>query len=231
VRAKTVQKAEAIELRKKGLSYSEILDEIHVSGSSLSLWLHNVNLKNEHKLRLIEKGDAARRLGSATLKRMRIMRTKEIVERSRLEIGNLSKNDLMLIGVSLHWAEGSKQKENDPSKEVVFSNSDPRMIKIYLKWLNECLGIHPGEIVFEIYIHETHKKSIAELASYWSKVTEFPILKFSKVYFKKNKVHSFRKNRGLNYSGVLRISVRKSTDLNRKIMGWIEGICLQSGVA
>jgi len=231
VKAKSVQKAKAIELRKKGFSYSEILKKVHVSQSSLSLWLHNVNLNNKHKLRLIEKGVVARKLGSAALKRTRVVRTKEIIEKSKSEIKKITQNDLMLIGISLYWAEGGKQKEHNPSKEVVFSNSDPVMVKIYLKWLEKCLKIPSSKIVFETYIHETHKKSIAELSKYWSNVTEFPLSKFGKVYYKKNKVHSIRKNRGPDYSGVLRISVRKSTDLNRKIKGWIEGICLQSGVA
>jgi hypothetical protein len=38
-----------------------------------------------------------------------------------------------------------------------------------------------------------------------------------------------RKSR-INYYGQLRIVVKKSTDLNRKVAGWIEGICVKSGV-
>lgn len=50
----------------------------------------------------------------------------------------------------------------------------------------------------------------------------------SKIYLKKNKVNSYRKNKGEGYHGVLRITVKKSTDLNRKVMGLVEGICLHS---
>lgn len=133
-------------------------------------------------------------------------------------------NPLWLIGTILYWAEGHKQKEHDPSKEVIFTNSDPEMIKIFLLWLKKCLGIENNQVVFEIYIHETYHKKVEKLCLYWSKVTESPRSKFKKIYFKKNKVRSFRKNRGENYYGVLRISIRKSTDLNRRITGWIKGI-------
>lgn len=228
---KLKEKAKAIELRRKGFSYSEIQKKVHVSNSSLSLWLKNINLTSAQKKRLIRKGNLARGLGSVTLKLMRIKKTKEIVEAARLEIKQIDNESLNLIGITLYWAEGSKQKVHDPSKEVIFSNSDPYMIKIYLKWLRECLLISEDRIVFEIYIHKSHNKSVQNLAKYWSVITGFPKKSFSKVYYKENKIHSLRKNRGPDYSGVLRISVRKSTDLNRKIQGWIKGVCFQSGVA
>lgn len=104
------------------------------------------------------------------------------------------------------------------------------MIEIYLKWLQTNLKIPKDRFVLEIYIHKTYKSNKLDLINYWSNVTGFPPQRFDKIRYKKNKVHSYRKNRGNNYWGVLRIRLRKSTDLNRKITGWIEGICLQCGV-
>ena len=228
--SKTAQRFQAVKLRKKGFSYSEILETVHVSQSSLSLWLHSIKLDRKQKLRLTHKSDLARKRGSQTLKNNRIARTVEIIEKAKSEIGILNNKQLMLIGIALYWAEGSKQKDHDPSKELVFSNSDPKMIRLYLKWLTECLFVPVERIVFEIYIHKSHKKSPQDLAKHWSEITGFTQSKFVRVYFKKNKIHSIRKNRGTDYSGVLRISVTKSTDLNRKVQGWIQGICLTSGV-
>jgi hypothetical protein len=217
-------KAKAVEFRRKGFSYSEILRHVHVSQSSLSLWLKDIKLTDEQKIRLDEKGNQARKLGSMALKADRIKRTKNIVSRAKSEIKTIDKKDLMLIGIILYWAEGSKQKEHNVSKEVTFSNSDPRMIQVYIKWLIKCLEISTNRIAFEIYIHKSHRKTISELKSYWSGVTGFPESKFGRVYFKKNKIHTIRKNRGPDYSGVLRICIKKSTDLNRKIYGWVEGV-------
>ncbi len=222
---KSVVKEKAISLRKQGLSYSEISQSIHVPRSTLSYWLVGIKLSKKQKQRLDGKMELNRRLGSKTLKSIRLEKTKRIVRKANSEIKNLRTKDLMLIGTTLYWAEGSKQKEHDPSKEVVFSNSDPLMVRVFLKWLRDCLNISNEDIVFEIYIHETYKRTIKELFKYWSKVTSFPLHKFTKVYFKRNKVHTFRRNRGENYHGVLRITVKRSTDLNRKITGWTEGIC------
>ncbi len=224
---KTEQKLQAIKLRKKGFSYSEIIKSVRVSQSSLSLWLHDMELTKSQRLRLSKKGDLARKLGSGALHEQRILKTKLIVKKAVSEIKNLDKNDLMLIGITLYWAEGNKQKEHNPSTEVIFSNSDPKMIQVYLMWLKVCLKIPDDRLVFEIYIHKTYRKTEGDLKRHWSLVTNIPVSKFNKIYYKKNKTHSYRRNRGPEYNGVLRIKIRKSTDLNRKIAGWIQGVCLQ----
>jgi hypothetical protein len=219
------KREEVIRFRKQGFSYSEIRRFVHASKSSLSLWLRDIVLSDDQVKRLRRKGDVARLLGSKALKEARIRKQKLIINDAISEVKPLSGTDLWLIGVVLYWAEGSKQKEYNPSQRVCFSNSDPAMLKIFLKWLRDCLCVNPEDIVFEIYIHETYQRTREELSKYWSKVTNYPLNKFNTIYYKKNKVHSYRKNRGEGYHGVLRISVKKSTDLNRKITGWIYGVC------
>lgn len=65
---------------------------------------------------------------------------------------------------------------------------------------------------------------------FWSKVVNTDKSKFKYIYFKKNKVNTKRKNIGNGYNGLLRVRVRKSSSLNRKIAGWIEGIDAYCGV-
>lgn len=227
MRRKTEQKEIALNLRKRGYSYSEILKVVKVSRSSLSEWLRHVEISNTQIEKLRSKNAKARSLGSIALKDIRIKKTKQIFDKSISEIKHLGKEHLKVIGAVLYWAEGSKQNENKPSKELIFTNSDPRMIKVYLLWLQICLFIKNEDVVFEIYIHETYNKTKEDLIRYWSEVSNFPTDNFKKIYVKKNKVNSFRKNRGKEYSGVLRITVKRSTDLNRKVTGWIHGICNQ----
>lgn len=223
-------KVRAIKLRKKGLSYSEIREHLPIAKTTLSLWLRDIQLTKKQKERLKQKGGQFQHLACAAHRRKRIEKTKRIVKKARSEIKASDKNTLHIIGVVLYWAEGSKQKAHSPSVGVIFSNTDLLMVRIYIKWLKECLELSDKELVFEIYIHESYKKSQQDLIKYWSRVTGFPTQRFDKIRLKKNKVKSYRKNRGDNYWGVFRIRVRKSTDLNRKISGWIEGVCLQCGV-
>ncbi|MDO8452721.1 MAG: hypothetical protein Q7S79_03130, partial [bacterium] len=86
------------------------------------------------------------------------------------------------------------------------------------------------DLSFSIYIHETHKNSLRPVKRYWSSVTGFSLTKFDKIYFKHNTFNNYRKNRGIDYKGQLRVRVLKSTNLNRTIAAWILGIGNQCGV-
>ena len=121
-----------------------------------------------------------------------------------------------------------EQKENNPSQKVRFSNSDPGMIKLFIKWLAETCSASLEDLNFEIYIHET--ANIEEAQKYWSNILNLPLSKFQKTRLKKHKIKTNRKNINKDYHGLLTISVKRSTNLNRKITGWVEGICKNCGV-
>lgn len=221
-------RSNAIALRKKGWSYSEILKRVPVAKSTLSLWLRGVNLSKKQKQKLTRKKLKAAHRGGKVKKNKRIALTKKIKKQARDEIGGFNKRDLWLVGIALYWAEGSKQKENNPSQGLVFSNSDPLMLKVFLKWLLSCLKIKKNDIKFEIYLNKNFLMNLHSIKRFWSGETGFPIERFSKIYFKKNKINN-KKKFNLNYFGLIRIKVKNSTNLNRRISGWIEGICNNAG--
>lgn len=224
MQGKIVEKNKAIELRKQGLSYREILEIIPVAKSSLSLWLKSVGLSKGQKQRLTDKRLASALRGARRKKEIRIALTNEIKNKARGEIGKLIKRELWLIGVALYWGEGSKEKDYRPGSSLQFSNSDSHMIKIYLTWLSEIIKIPKERIIFDIYIHENHKDNTNRVINYWSDCTGFSKDNFIHVYFKKNKIKTKRKNVGDNYYGLLRVGVKNSSSLNRRVAGWIEGI-------
>lgn len=224
MKAKIEHQQKAIELRKQGLSYREILEQIPVAKSSLSLWLRSVKLLKKQKYRLTEKRLAAVRLGGAVKRQIRLDLTKQIKDKARKEIGKLSKRELWLIGIALYWAEGSKEKDYRPGSGIKFTNSDPYMAGLFLKWLLEIIKLPREDIYIDITLHESSKHRVKEVIGYWSKYTNFPEKEFKHIYFKKNKINTKRKNIGENYFGLIRIVVRKSSGLNRQIQGWTEGI-------
>lgn len=225
---KSILKKKAVKLRRKGLSYSEILKQIPVAKSTLSLWLRSVNLSTEQTQRLTEKKLLAIQKGSQSRRAWRVTKTKFIKEQAHLEIKNkirkIDNRDLLLMGIMLYWAEGAKDKEYNPGQSVIFSNSDPQMIKLFLRWINNCLQITNENIKFSIYIHENHKHVIENVKAFWSNKTGFPIGEFDKIYYKKHKIKIHRKNIKESYNGLLRIRILKSSAINRKISGWIEEI-------
>lgn len=222
--SKEQEKQLAIRLRRKGFSYSEILKRIPVAKSTLSLWLRYVGLAKIQRQRLTEKRLRAAIRGAHAKREERLKNIKEIKEAAFRDIKTINRRELWLIGTMLYWAEGSKEKEANPGLSIEFGNSDPYMIKLFLKWLFDVFGLSRDRIKFEIYIHENHRPRMNMVKRYWANITGFNLINFQTVYFKKHKIATNRKNVGRNYHGLLRIRVRASSSLNRKIAGWIEGI-------
>ena len=170
----------AIDMRKRGLSYSEIENRLHIPKSTLSSWLKNIELTQEQMKKLNDKKITTAK--SNALKK--ISKTSKLIEEikssSAQDIKELSKKELWLVGIMLYWKNGNK---NDMRKGVHFSSSDPTMIKLFLKWLKEIGRINDGEIKFEIFLKSNHKdkNDLKEKAvSYWSEVSGFPKTDFKK---------------------------------------------------
>lgn len=220
------QKIKAIKLRKEGMSYSEILKIVPVAKSTLSIWLKSVDLSKPQQQRLTAKKLAAGKRGGAARKETRINTTAEIVSRSEKQIGAITRRELFLIGAVLYWAEGTKEKEGTPGSGIQFTNSDPKMLKIFLLWLRSVCMIDEEKIHFQIYLHETSVARVREVVKYWARNLGISDDKLGTVYFKKNKLATNRKNTGELYFGVIKIKVRQSSGLVRSVSGWVNGISL-----
>lgn len=221
---KASHKEKAIKLRKQGHSYSDILKVVPVAKSTLSVWLRDVGLSKPQQQRLTAKKLAAAKRGGAARNKTRIDTTAEIVDRSKKQIGVVSKRELFLIGAVLYWAEGTKEKDGTPGSGIQFTNSDPKMLRIFLLWLRSVCMIDEEKIHFQVYIHETNNSRVREVVEYWSKNLNVTEDRLSKIYYKRNKVLTNRKNTGEYYFGLVRIKVRRSSGLVRSISGWVSGI-------
>lgn len=219
---KVLEREKAIKLRRRGLSYSEILKIVPVAKSTLSLWLRSVGLSKRQKQRLTNKKLAAMQRGWEKVRQSRMDRVREIKSLAEKEIGHINKRELWLLGIALYWAEGSKERERSIGQRIAFNNSDPLMIRLFVKWLKECCFIKNEDIKYELYIHENSFNKLETVKMYWAKVLGNPI---DVVYFKKNKQSVYRRNTGEDYYGLVRVTVKKSSYLNRKISGWVNGVC------
>ena len=99
---KLKEKEIAIKLRKKGLSYNEILRKVPVAKSSLSLWLQSVGLSKKQKQRLTKKKIASALRGALSRKNQRLDIVKRISGAAKDEIGKINKRELWLIGATLY---------------------------------------------------------------------------------------------------------------------------------
>ncbi|EKD43251.1 MAG: hypothetical protein ACD_72C00390G0002 [uncultured bacterium] len=209
---KLEQRKIAETLRKNGASYGEILELIKVSKSTLSLWLRNITLTNEQKNKLYK---IPRQINAYNLAKKnqdkKILITKIILDESILEVEKLIDNKLFLAGLMLYWAEGDKA---EMIEAVKFTNSDPIMIKLMMRWFREICEVPEEKIRIALNIHELHNQK--EIENYWSKITEIPLSQFNKTFVKPSAL-TFKRN--LLYNGTCSIRV-SNKNLFRKIKGW-----------
>jgi hypothetical protein len=90
---------------------------------------------------------------------------------------SIQDNRLKLAGIMLYWAEGSKGGKNNT---VDFCNSNPEMIKVFLKFLRNICNIDEKRLRVLIYCHSN--QDIDVLLNYWYKLTKIPLNQFVKPY-------------------------------------------------
>ena len=220
-------KERAINLRKKGYSYSEILKEISVAKSTLSDWLHSVGISKKQKQRLTEKKLASMKRGWEKMHQLRMERWMKIKKEAEKEIRKISRKEFWLLGIALYWAEGAKEKEYGSSTSIKFSNSDIKMILLFRKWLYEFFKTPKENIKYELYIHE--KADWLSAKKFWASKLDISSESI-RVYFKPYNPNPKRKNIGADYHGLIRVTVSDSISLVRKISGWVDGVCKNCGV-
>jgi len=216
-------KIRAIELRKEGKTYSEIRAEIPVAKSTLSDWLGSVGLTKPQKQRITLLKKKAQSLGAKARRDKRLREVEELLVQGIKDIGKLSKRELWLIGIALHWAEGSKQNARSPSTGIVFGNSDPKMIQVFIFWLKS-FGITLDEMVFSLYVHTSRKVEVESFKGWWGDVLSIDTERIDQICFKKGNPKTLRTNVGDLYHGLIRIRVKSSTVLNRQVNGWFNAI-------
>jgi predicted transcriptional regulator len=214
--------AKARRLREQGLGYNQIAAELGVSKSSVSLWVRDLprpeRLSYEERCRRVAEG--VRRYWAAE-RLVREAKREAQREAARAaaaaEIGRLTHRELLAVGAIAYWCEGAKNKPYHRHDRVTFMNSDPGLVTLFLRFL-DAAGVDRNMIVYRVCIHETADVTGAE--HFWLEVTGAEPEQFRKPTIKRHQPRTIRKNVGVDYRGCLRVEVRRSTDLYRRIEGW-----------
>lgn len=229
MRAKHLEREQAIALRRQGLSYSEIRRRVPVSKSSLSVWLRSVGLLEWQQQRLSEKKLAAAGSGGRKRHDQRVLRTKRTIEQALSEGQQyLQTKDIdWLTGVVLYWAEGSKPKPWNHAEQLSFTNMDATTILIMRRWLERYCAARPTDISYALYIHVG--ADIRGAQEFWLSKLEIDSEQL-RTYFKKHNPSPRRQNVGREYHGIMRMRVRRSAGLNHRVTGWIQAVARHCGV-
>jgi transcriptional regulator with XRE-family HTH domain len=223
-KAKDDLRARARELRRQGLVYNEIAAKLGVSKSSVSLWVRNIPRSETLSYEESRARQAAGVSAYWDAERKRREQSRAAVsEAAADQIGLLSDREILIAGAVAYWCEGAKNKPYRRSDRIDFINSDPQLVKLFLRFL-ETAGVSRDRLIFKVSIHETADPVAAQ--QFWRKVIGFEDVNFKPPLIKRHKPLTVRKNTGDDYHGCLRILVRRSIGLYRQIEGWASAVMM-----
>lgn len=217
--AKPHLRARARELRLQGRTYDEIEKELGCSRSSVSLRVRD--LPRPEPRYTPEERRALMNAGLARLREGREEERERIRAEAARRVGDLTDRELFLTGAALYWAEGQKSKPCARRERVVFVNSDPGVICVYLAWL-DLLDVDRDRLGFRVLIHET--ADVNRSQKYWAELVGTDVSAFARPTLKKHNPKTVRRNRGDAYHGCLVVTVSGSADLYNRVEGCWSGI-------
>jgi len=206
----------AIKLRKQGRTYREIREKIPcLPKSTLSGWFKYIELTPVQEKRIMRRADQkkvkARYLSAKTHRENRIKKMNETIQEAKKEASKLISDPLFFLGIILYWCEGTQK-----TGSFSFINSDPVIIKIMVKWLNNICKIPKKQLRFRLYIHKIYAHEKCE--KFWSKELKIPLSQIKITY--KPTPHKIKRNP--EYKGCLKIDAG-GVELFRKFLGWKQG--------
>ncbi|MEK7533691.1 MAG: hypothetical protein AAB542_04620 [Patescibacteria group bacterium] len=220
--AKSQLRLQARKLRLSGLGIKVIAYKLGVSTSTSSIWCRDIALSPQQLQSLQEKAHnpyfGKRGLYLQKQKQLKEEKIKRFFQMGIAEVATLAPRELFIVGVALYWAEGFKK-----DSLMGFSNSDPSMVRLMVRWLKESCGVGIERLRFRLALNESYKNKAGEIQKYWQIFLGVSDQQFQKTFFQKVKWQKIYDNPD-QYRGVLRIRVSRSIDLLRKMYGQIEGL-------
>lgn len=201
-----------IELRKHGYSYTEIKKKTGIAKSTINNWLTfaGLTLTKKH-LEISRKKYLANNLVATEASKItRAKRKDEDIQNFIMKHKQDLEDPLFSYCIALFEAEGSK------SIDCKFSNSDYRLIKLFLFFSERYLHLDKiKNVSYSLYIHESRRNDLDKILNFWTSKLGIPKTKFY-VYWKKNIVTHRRENP--DYSGQIGLRIMGEKVLGSKLL-------------
>lgn len=214
-------KNKIVALRKEGRTYGEIKKTYNVPKSTISCWLKDVKIpfvkRVEMKKRTHERWIKLNKIASEKRSLISFLARKNIQDIAEKEIKKVTINDLKLIGAVLYWAEGNKKYP----WSIRFSNSDPQIIRIMMRFLKEICRV-PKETI-RARVHLYPKMDYKKTLCFWSKTTGLPINNFYRPQLQISKASKGKRKTNTLPYGTLHL-IAGNTKVASTVKGWIHGI-------
>ena len=212
----------ARQLRLEGYLLREIAEEFSVSVKTVCLWC--TGLPIPPRARHGGNREHVRRMSRKRWDALLAERDEErlaVKAAAAAGVGVLSARELELVAVTAYWCEGSKDKTYDRRESVIFINSDPSLISVWLEWLAS-KGFGWDRLRLSLSIHESADLEAA--TRYWADVAGVDPSFFSKPSLKRHNPKTVRTNIGDGYVGCCVVRVLQGRELYQQIEGAWRGI-------
>ena len=217
---KSKEKIEARRLRKnEGLSTGAIARKLGVSTSTVSLWVRDIKLSEEHYRKLSISQSRVEKSRKTRMENSKQNRLKFQNEGRRMAIENGS-DKIFIAGCVAYWVEGAKCGRG----EVSMTNSDPNMLKLFIEFLCKFFEVEKEDFLMFCRYY-TDLTSVGGPEKYW-----IDQLELSKECLRKSCVNYYPKDRTVvkrKYShgklkyGTCRIKI-SSVEVMQKVYGAIQ---------
>ena len=104
---------------------------------------------------------------------------------------------LKIAGALLYVCEGTKLRKDPRYRNtylysIELTNSDPKVIKLFMRFLLEYLKCDTTKVRGQLFVYEDH--NIKKLMRFWSKASSIPTKQFQKVIILKSKNSKYKPN-------------------------------------
>jgi hypothetical protein len=203
-------------MRRQGHAVTEIAVAVGVAKSSVSRWVRDIPLTADQRDALIRrsvlydgqwKGCAAR---TAAGRARRANYQQEGRGRTRRSGADY------VAGCMLYWAEGDKDRHS-----VGFSNSDPAMMLVFLRFLRDHFGVQNEQVRIACNLFADHLERVTDVEQFWLTTLGLSQSSLRKTVVNRYSKHSKRKRTNVLPYGTCKLVVC-STKIVQTIYGSIQ---------
>jgi hypothetical protein len=153
---------QARSMRAQGASLNAIKAAVPVAKSTISLWVRDIALDEEHRAALQAANPAVngRQVGQRAWSRACREERQRAQGHGREFAGR--GDPLHCAGCMLYWGEGSKGRNT-----VAFTNADVDMLRFFLRFLRESYGVHDDAVRLRVNCHLGNGLSAEQIETWW----------------------------------------------------------------
>jgi hypothetical protein len=210
----TLRKDRILELRRKKKSYGFIAKELDIAKSTVGYWLaQNPESQAIKKTLVLQQREWSRRhmskIAKSASRRWSAWRA-AAREEARKTFPRLVTRSLFVAGITMYWGEG----DSKPKNPLRLSNTDPRMIRLYVRFLRKIAHVPTEKIRLALILYPDLDDR--QCQSFWGKTTELKRENFIKTQY----IRGRHPTKRLQY-GVCVVIVN-SRQLKEKVLMWID---------